>query len=476
LLTRCTHAPTLCSTVRMTALKHRGERVTLGAVDPMEALPVGTLAAAEKADLLDAALSALEAMADAGTRAGDPVASMWVPGRIEFLGKHTDYAGGRSLLCAVDRGICVAARPRRDAQLRVRDARSGESVSCALDPSLPAPAGRWEVYPATVARRVARNFPKARIGADIAFYSNLPVAAGISSSSALVVSIFLAVAEVNSLPDSDVYRANIRSPEDLAAYLGSIENGLDFSALTGDRGVGTLSGCEDQTAMLCSRPGALIQYSFCPVRAEGVVPLPAGHRFVIAASGVAAEKTASAMEKYNRLSRKAVAAAAAWRAESGHRHATLGDAASVTDADVIRSALARATAGEFSSRELVDRFDQFYLESEVIVPNVAAALRAGDLGQLGGLVDRSQSAVERLLGNQIAETISLARSARSLGAVAASAFGAGFGGSVWALVADDRAATFRERWKEDYLRAFPAHHDTAQFFVTRAGPPAARIV
>ena len=31
----------------------------------------------------------------------------FVPGRLEVLGKHTDYAGGRSLLAAVDRGITV---------------------------------------------------------------------------------------------------------------------------------------------------------------------------------------------------------------------------------------------------------------------------------------------------------------------------------------------------------------------------------
>ena len=31
----------------------------------------------------------------------------FVPGRLEVLGKHTDYAGGRSLLAAVDRGVTI---------------------------------------------------------------------------------------------------------------------------------------------------------------------------------------------------------------------------------------------------------------------------------------------------------------------------------------------------------------------------------
>ena len=41
----------------------------------------------------------------------------FVPGRIEVLGKHTDYAGGRSLLCAVEKGFSIVSRPRADQPL-----------------------------------------------------------------------------------------------------------------------------------------------------------------------------------------------------------------------------------------------------------------------------------------------------------------------------------------------------------------------
>jgi len=47
--------------------------------------------------------------------------AFFVPGRIEVLGKHTDYAGGRSLLCAMERGFAVLARPRTDAVVRAVD-------------------------------------------------------------------------------------------------------------------------------------------------------------------------------------------------------------------------------------------------------------------------------------------------------------------------------------------------------------------
>jgi galactokinase len=41
-----------------------------------------------------------------------PLRAFYVPGRVEVLGKHTDYAGGRSLLGNVERGFCVIARER----------------------------------------------------------------------------------------------------------------------------------------------------------------------------------------------------------------------------------------------------------------------------------------------------------------------------------------------------------------------------
>ena len=65
---------------------------------------------------------------------GAPPEWRWcVPGRIEIFGKHTDYAGGRSLLAAVPRGFAVVARPRTDRRVRVIDARHGEAV--VIDPA-----------------------------------------------------------------------------------------------------------------------------------------------------------------------------------------------------------------------------------------------------------------------------------------------------------------------------------------------------
>jgi galactokinase len=61
------------------------------------------------------------------------------------------------------------------------------------------------------------------------------------------------------------------------------------------------------------------------------------------------------------------------------------------------------------------------------------------------------------------------------GAEAASAFGAGFGGSVWALVRTDQAQPFIDCWRTEYEEKFPAAAHSATFFATRPGPPAYRL-
>ena len=75
-----------------------------------------------------------------------------------------------------------------------------------------------------------------------------------------------------------------------------------------------------------------------------------------------------------------------------------------------------------------------------------------------------------MLENQIPQTIHLARSARQCGAAAASAFGAGFGGSVWALVEAAGAEAFLAEWAERYRNAFPGEAENAAFFLSGAGP------
>ena len=111
----------------------------------------------------------------------------------------------------------------------------------------------------------------------------------------------------------------------------------------------------------------------------------------------------------------------------------------------------------------------------MIVPGVGDAMRNRDWNALGRLVDRSQSLAESVLRNQVPETIHLARSARDQGAIAASAFGAGFGGAVWAMVARDNAEAFLSAWRTGYEQAFPGKKARAKWAITIPARAARRV-
>jgi galactokinase len=401
------------------------------------------------------------------------VCAFFVPGRLEVFGKHTDYAGGRSLLAAVERGFVIASAARDDDAVRIAHADTGEAA--VLDGSGGAPP--WARYPATVLRRLDANFPEAAGGADIVFTSDLPAAAGLSSSSAFVIATFLALDAVRLVSAAPAYRARIRDDTDLAGYLAAAESGLGFGPWPGEDGVGTHGGSEDHTAILAARPGDLVQYGFAPIRFESAVALPGELVFVVAASGVTAEKAGGARAHYNALAADANALASLWREATGGGEPHLGAilAGPPDAADRLREVIRRDAASHERPR-LLSRLEQFAAESGEIVPAAAAALRVGDASALGSLAVRSTLLAADALQNQLPETLHLAASAPVHGALAASPFGAGFGGSVWALAPAAEAAAFAAAWRRDYLERFPGRARDCTFFVTRPGAPACRLL
>src|SRR5262249_3554518 len=252
------------------------ERLSEAGLSPHEA--------ERKAKLFAQARRVLESLGVGDTASAQ---HLFVPGRIEVLGKHTDYAGGRSLLCATERGFCFAASARSDGRISVIDATDGNRVELTLSAASAAPElSGWAVYPKTAAARLVRNFAGARTGADIAFASDLPRAAGLSSSSALTVGIFTLIADANGIASHPAFTSAIHSRLELADYLGCVESGRSFAGLDGGEGAGALIGSEDQTGILCSRPSELLQSRFCPVQIERRVRMPREWTFLVGASGV----------------------------------------------------------------------------------------------------------------------------------------------------------------------------------------------
>jgi galactokinase len=382
-----------------------------------------------------------------------PVRAWWVPGRLEVFGKHTDYAGGRTLVASVPRGFAVAARERDDGVVNVVDARNREAVT--LRPPFDEAFTGWRNYVRVVVRRLARNFQDSALGADIVFSSDLPRASGMSSSSALMISVATVLVRIGALERRDEWTANIGSPIDAAGYYACIENGASFGTLQGDSGVGTHGGSEDHAAILTGQPGRLSAFRFVPMRPGATCRVPDEWRFVLAPSGVPSEKTGAAKDRYNRLSLGTRTLLESWN-RTEHPAESLGAAlASRSDAvDRLREIIRSSAIAGWSSDALLKRLDHFIRE-DARVPAALAAFEAADAARVRELATGSQEDAETLLENQIPATAELARAARERGAIGACGFGAGFGGSVWALVTRDDADAFAARWSPNAFVAVP---------------------
>jgi galactokinase len=397
----------------------------------------------------------------------------FTPGRIEVFGKHTDYAGGQSLLAAVPRGIALVARPRHDGVVRVGDIFDGQVVE--VDPAAEAPAHYRGIqrYVHVVAHRFHVNFPGCALGANIAIASDLPRASGLSSSSALTVGVALALITRAGLRERPEWHGHLRRVSDLAWYLGCVENGLDFPGLPGSAGVGTQGGSEDHTAILACRTEQVSLYRFVPVMPLGDTRMPPEWTFVVASSGVQADKADSVKERYNRASSGVRALHAIWNRRAGVPTPSLATALAGHPRAARQLESWLEDTGHFTAAGLRQRLHHFVRET-ARAPLAAAAFAQADAATLGALADESQRDAHELLGNQTPETITLAGLARELGAFASSSFGAGFGGSVWAAVPAADAQRFGAAWTRAYAERMPAIGEVP-WFACRPGPAATEI-
>jgi galactokinase len=287
--------------------------------------------------------------------------------------------------------------------------------------------------------------------------------------------VALALIDRARLREREEWQRHLRRIDDLAWYLGSVENGVDFPGLPGTSGVGVRGGSEDQTAILACKADHVSLYRFQPVTPLDETRMPGDWMFVIASSGVQADKADGAKERYNRASNAVRALLALWNQDADHPSTTLADALhSSRDAyDALKGRLAPTSDGAFTVADLSRRLDHFVRET-ARGPLALIAFRDADKHALGQLSADSQRDADVLLGNQIPETILMARLARDLGAFGASNFGAGFGGSVWAAVEASDAQRFGQEWVRAYAKQLP-HVGEQPFFACRPGPPATAV-
>jgi galactokinase len=126
-----------------------------------------------------------------------PTVMTRAPGRIEFIGNHTDYNGGTVLGAAIDRGVWVALAPRSDG-LRRFASDQHETIATTSVETLAQQTGAaaWLNYPLGVLAALPEFGLKVPAGFDFLAISDLPTGAGLSSSAAIELASVLAFLEL----------------------------------------------------------------------------------------------------------------------------------------------------------------------------------------------------------------------------------------------------------------------------------------
>ncbi|OHV47199.1 hypothetical protein BCD48_19260 [Pseudofrankia sp. BMG5.36] len=365
---------------------------------------------------------------------GPVTAVAFGPGRVNLVGEHTDYNDGLCLPFAIELGVTVRARPSLDGLMRMH----------AVD------IGSHDVFPAVAPPRVEgwRSFARGVVAllteagysirpARLTITGTLPRGAGLSSSAALEVALALALLAHSGHGEPD--------RRQLAGLLSRVEN----------EWVGARTGLLDQTASLFGRPG----HALClDVRALGAIPAPGQAPGGVPAPGPLPAPPASAARASGADGGRATPGAepaatgiepvrldlGRWRlvtVDSGVRHAIAASGYNTRRAECARACellgigSLRDADQDAPGRlpEPLGRRVRHVLAENERVRLAVAALRAGDLPELGRVLDASHASLRDLYEVSVPEVEATAARLRALGAAGARMVGGGFGGSVLAL-------------------------------------------
>ena len=202
---------------------------------------------------------------------------MRAPGRVNLIGEHIDYHGLPVFPMALKRCVTVRFATRNDALIRAESVGFQPREFEWQSHIEPAPAGDWSNYLRAAALAVSTKWGVGH-GIDASIVSDLPTAAGLSSSSALLVAFALALLRANQVDATF---------EELMEILPD-----------GEQFVGTRGGGMDHAASLASRAGHASLIRFNPVSVT-LIPVPADWAFFVIDSRIKAEKSGDVRDRYN---------------------------------------------------------------------------------------------------------------------------------------------------------------------------------
>jgi galactokinase len=324
------------------------------------------------------------------------------PGRIEFIGNHTDYNGGTVLGASIDRAVWVGLARRADGRRRLASDRHDEIVVPAAGPLKKlSGASAWANYPLGVLATLPEFGWSGPEGFDYLAMADLPAGAGLSSSAAIELASGLAFLEA---------AGERPSRETLALACRRAENHF----------VGVPCGILDQGVSSFGRKDHLV-FIDCRGPNFSVVPLPPAANFWIFNTQT---KHALVDGLYETRHRECLRAA---------RMLGVKLLADVTPDALAAFAAGQPEEGSAEAARLLKRARHVVGEIARVAAAVAA-LRGGDLGEVGRLLTASHLSSKILFENSTPQLDFLAAALAAAPRVhGARLTGGGFGGAVMAL-------------------------------------------
>ena len=278
--------------------------------DPGSSLQEEFISLYGSADLIADPIALLKKCIDAFGRSFGEDREVFVvrsTGRINLLGMHVDHRGGSVNPIAIKETFFVV-EPRDDDQVVLRDVNSDKfpEESFCIGKYLPVDVSvdDWDswcheelekrkndpfitfsnyvragvLYFQNLNRDDTGRFAPAFRGMNVMIGSSLPPAAGLSTSSSLVVAASEAILHINGIQFK---------PMEFCEHCGPAE-----------WYVGTRGGFGDHAAIKMGRANAIVHITAFPFSFK-VVPFPDGYRIVLADSKVEAKKQVGAKDGYN---------------------------------------------------------------------------------------------------------------------------------------------------------------------------------
>lgn len=345
----------------------------------------------------------------------------FAPGRVNLIGEHIDYNGGRVMPAAIKQGTYLAISKNRDKQLRFYSMNFPEHAELHLQESYGKTGKQWFNYPLGVINTLLKEGHNIS-GLDMLFYGDLPIGAGLSSSASLEVVTMFALADQFSL--------NINKT-DLAILSRKVEN--EF--------IGVNCGIMDQFAVAYGKKDNAILLDCDSLKFEYIPAITGIYQLVVINTNKARTLADS---KYNERFTECAEVLTMLKKEL--------QVENLCDVSVEQFEIHRHLIAD----EILAKRAEHVVKENERVKRASEALKHGDIKVFGELMYESHRSLKELYevsGEELDTIVEFCQ--RFNGVAGARMTGAGFGGCAIALV------------REDVLKKF--ERDIISFYSERIG-------